>query len=56
MIEKLAISDKSSKFKVLNFRQITLNAMLPEDKVIEIFVMADEFCKILNAMLRKRNI
>jgi len=26
--------------------------MLTEDKVIEIFVMADEFCKVFNAMLR----
>ncbi len=28
--------------------------MLTEDKVIEIFVMADEFCKVFNAMLRRR--
>lgn len=26
--------------------------MHTEDKVIEIFVMADKFCKIFNAMLR----
>ncbi len=30
--------------------------MLTEDKVIEIFVMADEFCKIFNAMLRRRGL
>ncbi len=30
--------------------------MHTEDKVIEIFVMADEFCKILNAMLRRRGL
>ncbi len=30
--------------------------MLTEDKVIEIFVMADKFCKIFNAMLRRRGL
>ncbi len=30
--------------------------MLSEDKVIEFFVMADEFCKIFNAMLRHRGL
>jgi len=30
--------------------------MLTEDKVIEIFVMADEFCKIFNAMLCRRGL
>jgi len=30
--------------------------MLTEDKVIEIFVMADEFCKVFNAMLRRRGL
>lgn len=30
--------------------------MHTEDKVIEIFVMADEFCKIFNAMLRRRGL
>jgi len=30
--------------------------MLTEDKVIEIFVMADEFCKIFNTMLRRRGL
>ncbi len=29
--------------------------MLTEDKVIEIFVMADEFCKIFNAILCHRS-
>jgi len=28
--------------------------MPTEDKVIEILVMADEFCKVFNAMLRRR--
>jgi len=28
--------------------------MLTEGKVIEIFVMADEFCKVFNAMLRRK--
>ena len=30
--------------------------MLTEDKITEIFVMADEFCKIFNAMLRRRGL
>ncbi len=30
--------------------------MLTEDKVIEIFVMADEFCKVFNAKLRRRGL
>jgi len=30
--------------------------MLTEDKVIEIFVMADEFCKVFNAMFRCRGL
>lgn len=28
--------------------------MLTHDKISEFFVMADEFCKIFNAMLRRR--
>nr|WP_304967570.1 hypothetical protein [uncultured Duncaniella sp.] len=34
----------------------TLIAMLTEDKIKEIFVMADEFCKVFNAMLRHRGL
>ena len=30
--------------------------MLIDDKVTEIFVMADEFCKVFNAMLRRRGL
>lgn len=30
--------------------------MLTEDKVTEIFVMADEFCKVFDAMLRRRKL
>ncbi len=30
--------------------------MLTEDKITEIFVIADEFCKVFNAMLRRRGI
>ena len=28
--------------------------MLTEDKITEIFVMADEFCKVFDAMLHRR--
>lgn len=30
--------------------------MLTEDKVTEIFVMADEFCKVFNQMLKRRGL
>ena len=30
--------------------------MLTEDKITEIFVIADEFCKVFNAMLRRRGL
>ncbi len=30
--------------------------MLTEDKITEIFVMADEFCNVFNAMLRRRGL
>ncbi len=38
------------RFKVLNSNN-TLIAMLTKDKVIEIFVIADDFCKIFNGIL-----
>jgi len=40
----------------IEFQTNTLIAMLTEGKVIEIFVMVDEFCKIFNAMLRRRGL
>ena len=30
--------------------------MLTDDKIMEIFVMADEFCKVFNTMLRRRGL
>lgn len=30
--------------------------MLTEDKITEIFVMADEFCKVFDAMLYRRGL
>lgn len=30
--------------------------MLTEDKITEIFVMADEFCKVFDALLRRRDL
>ncbi|MDE7073595.1 MAG: IS982 family transposase, partial [Odoribacter sp.] len=30
--------------------------MLTEDKITEIFVMADEFCKVFNTMLLRRGL
>ena len=43
------ICDKGIKFKVLNFKTNTLIAMLTDDKITEIFVMTDEFCKVFIA-------
>ena len=47
----MVVSDKSTKFQTN-----TPIAMLADDKNTEIFVMADEFCKGLNAMLRRRSL
>ncbi len=30
--------------------------MLTDNKITEMFVMADEFCKVFNAMLRRRGL
>ncbi len=41
-------------FKLLNFKLLqTTFAMFAEDKVMEIFFMADEFCKVFDAQMAK---
>ena len=45
------ISEICCNFKELIYKQLqTKNAMITEDKVTEIFCMADVFCKFFDAM------
>jgi len=47
----LVISKICCNFKVLIYKQLqTKIAMITEDKVTEIFCMADNFCKFFDAM------
>ena len=48
------ISEICCKFKELIYKQLqTKTAMITEDKVTEIFCMADDFCKFFDAMTAK---
>ena len=50
----LVISKICCNFKVLIYKQLqTKIAMITEDKVTEIFCMADDFCKFFDAMTAK---
>ena len=50
----LVISEICCNFKVLIYKQLqTKIAMITEDKVTEIFCMADDFCKFFDAMVAK---
>ena len=50
----LVISEFCCNFKELTFKQLqTKIAMITEDKVTEIFCMADDFCKSFDAMTTK---
>ena len=50
----LVISKICCNFKVLIYKQLqTKIAMITEDKVTEIFYMADDFCKFFDAMVAK---
>ena len=45
------INEIYCNFKELIYKQLqTKNAMITEDKVTEIFCMADDFCKFFDAM------
>ena len=47
----MVISETCCKLKKLINKQLqTKNAMITEDKVTEIFCMADDFCKFFDAM------
>ena len=50
----MVISEFCCNFKELIFKQLqTKIAMITEDKVTEIFCMADDFCKSFDAMTTK---
>ena len=54
MPEKLVISENCCNFIVLNYKELqTIIAMITEDKVTELFCMADDFCKFFDAQMRK---
>ena len=50
----MVISEICCNFKELTYKQLqTKIAMITEDKVTEIFCMADDFCKFFDAMTAK---
>lgn len=54
MSENLVISENCCNFIVLNYKVLpTIIAMLTEDKVTELFCIADDFCKFFDAMMEK---
>ena len=54
MSENLVISENCCNFIVLKYKDLqTIIAMITKDKVIELFCMADDFCKFFDAMMKK---
>ena len=54
MFEDLVISENCCNFIVLKYKDLqTIIAMITEDKVTELFCMADDFCKFFDAMMKK---
>lgn len=54
MFEYLVISENCCNFIVLKYKDLqTIIAMITEDKVTELFCMADDFCKFFDAMMKK---
>lgn len=54
MFEDLVISENCCNFIVLKYKDLrTIIAMFTEDKVTELFCMADDFCKFFDAMMKK---
>ena len=50
----MVISENCCNFIVLNYKVLqTIIAMITESKVIELFCMADDFCKFFDAMTAK---
>ena len=57
MSENLVISENCCNFKVLKIKSLqTIIAMITEDKVTEIFCIADDFCKVFDAQMGKYTI
>ena len=53
MFEDLVISENCCNFIVLKHKDLqTIIAMITEDKVTELFCMADDFCKFFDAMMK----
>lgn len=54
MFKDLVISKNCYNFIVLKYKDLqTIIAMITEDKVTELFCMADDFCKFFDAMMKK---
>ena len=54
MFEDLVISKNCRNFIVLKYKDLQIIiAMITEDKVTELFCMADDFCKFFDAMMKK---
>ena len=50
----MVISENCCYFIVLHYKELqTIIAMITEDKVTELFCMADDFCKFFDAMMEK---
>ncbi len=54
MHDNLVISENCCNFIVLKYKELqTIIAMITEDKVTELFCIADDFCKFFDAMMEK---
>lgn len=54
MLENLVVSENCCNFIVFKYKEIqTIIAMITEDKITELFCMADDFCKFSDAMMEK---
>ena len=54
MSENLVISENCCNLIVLKYKELqTTIAMITEDKVTELFCIADDFCKFFDAMMEK---
>ena len=50
----MVISEKCCNFIVLKYKELqTIIVMITEDKVTELFCIADDFCKFFDAMMEK---
>ena len=53
----MVISENCYNFIVLKYKELqTIIAMITEDKVTELFCIADDFCKFFDAMMSKYTI